>query len=68
MALKCPACGYEYEYKIAKNMLEVIKGDDDFIEIDGNFTIKSQSNGQLERVFLFACPKCGSIKMVQFED
>lgn len=67
MVLKCPSCGYEYECKITEKGLEIIKGDKDFVEIDGNFTTKSQDSEQIERVFLFACPKCGSVKMVQFE-
>ena len=61
-------CGYEFEHKYkqrenSKGYDEVIvKGEKNFIRIEGNFTIKGDFN--IRNVSLFACPVCLTIKMI----
>lgn len=64
--MKCAACDYEYTTKwddAGWCFLPDI-GDTPFIPIDGNFTTEKRGNWQtyIDRISLYACPKCGTIK------
>ena len=65
--MKC-VCGYEYltnfNWDKPNHPLEVVKGDKEFIEINGHFTRTTDDYyPHLEEVSLFACPKCNNIIM-----
>lgn len=65
MIYECKACGYRegFDYNIGYNKEHI--GDEKFKEINGHFTIMSDyAWGEHEtRVYLFACPKCGTVIM-----
>ena len=68
--MKCAACGYEYEQRYGGGMNGteeiVVKGDDKFVRIGGHFTRPESSHGYcsaLQEVQLYACPKCGTVRM-----
>ena len=65
--MKCAVCKYEFEEGIGnKNDWVVLKGDDEFINIEGHFTrIKryEYKPDEREKVNLYACPKCGTVKI-----
>lgn len=64
--MKCAACGYE-KSKPWQNDDEVEKDDEDFIQIKGvDFKAKSEVYWDDDRVYLFACPKCSTVKMERF--
>jgi len=57
--MKC-VCGYEYEegYGDAETV-----GDEEFIRIDIKATRESSGwHGDLINVYIYACPKCGTLK------
>lgn len=59
----CPACKYEFKEGIDENNdWRILKGDDEFIHIEGHFTIDDRGNR--DTVGLYGCPKCNC---VQFE-
>lgn len=67
--MKC-VCGYIYEDEYIKRENKpgfdriVIKGDREFIHISGSFTIASDRYySSVKQVELYACPKCGTIRM-----
>ncbi len=65
-------CGYEYEYEYQptpdgpkKYEKVILKGKEDFIRIQGNFTIENEYHYGVTQISLFACPICSTIKMVE---
>lgn len=62
--MKC-VCGYEHEGGVDEkgNWNNYLKGDKEFIRITGS-TFKIPDDGSYHReVYLFACPKCSTVKM-----
>jgi len=64
---KCP-CGYEFEkgtnWEKEDRPYEVLVGDEEFIEINGNFTVEEGNyHSHLTKVNLYACPKCKNVVM-----
>lgn len=65
MEKKC-LCGYEYEDEYDQKGRNIIKGDEEFISIDGHFTITKTEKWEADRtlkVGIYACPKCNTIQM-----
>lgn len=69
MEKKC-VCGYEYEDEYVKEsgkyITKKVKGDKEFIKIEGHFTITKSYHyepDQTRKVNLHACPKCNTIQM-----
>lgn len=67
--MKC-VCGYEYEDKWnpAGRNYDILKGDEEFIRVEGSFTISRNDwchdwCHRTVAVSLYACPKCGTIRM-----
>ena len=56
-------CGYKYEIDWTDNEGRVIKGDEEFIYIDCHVTIREDFEDK--KVYLHACPKCGTVKMTK---
>ena len=62
--MKCGACGYRYEEWNGENLTSISDGDDEFIDINGHFTIDNTGcYGGEHSVRLLACPKCKTVKM-----
>lgn len=62
--MKCKACGYEHVYAMSKFVPETGKGDEEFTEVEGHFTVTSESSygpDVTRRVHLLACPKCKTV-------
>lgn len=56
--MKC-VCGYTYKIKHGETRKDPdvkLAGDEDFIEIEGTFLTSGRD------VYLYACPKCGTIR------
>jgi hypothetical protein len=68
----CPACKYEHDEEFSKELMDykTIIGDKKFIEVDGHF-IRTRKydyhSDSIEEVSLFACPKCGCVRMGNFD-
>jgi hypothetical protein len=68
--MKC-LCGYYYlkEWEIEnedivfQEELEKNNGEDEFIQIKGSFHTEQKYSGHLNEVYVFACPKCGTLKI-----
>lgn len=64
--MKCGACNYLYEEEWNREDSEMVikEGDDEFITIHGVFLVDNSGwhKGKHE-VYLFACPKCGTIRI-----
>lgn len=63
--MRC-VCGYEYKDKWnpAGMNYDILKGDEEFIRVDGSFTIsRNDCYHRTVAVGLYACPKCGTIRM-----
>lgn len=61
--MKC-LCGYEKYESFDREKPD--KGDEDFIEVDGNFTVDQKYDNypkETIKVSLYACPKCKTIKV-----
>lgn len=62
-------CGYVHKviYVNGYRETETIEGDEEFIQVRGNFTAKSPdmmySEGKLYSITLISCPKCGTVKV-----
>lgn len=59
-------CGYEHETEFVDKELKTTKGDEPFIRIEGSvFRIRNETSyfSNYDDVSLYACPKCGTIKM-----
>lgn len=54
----CKACGYVYADRWTEKGLEIIKGDDEFIELE-EVVKKGIYDNTL--VKMYACPKCGTV-------
>lgn len=65
----CATCKYEYirAYDYDTQELDTSKGDEEFVLIQGHFTIENHHN-EIQKVSLYACPKCGTVQMKQYED
>jgi hypothetical protein len=69
--MKCN-CGYEYEEGINENnngKWETLKGKEKFIKIEGTFFIKKEydySPDEIKQINLYACPKCGSVRISDY--
>lgn len=65
--MKCAVCNYEYEEEyVNENGRKFYKptiGDDEFIKINGSFTIEGDWYGTIQEVNMYACPKCGTVRM-----
>ena len=64
--MKC-VCGYEYTRDemdwIDEAYVDVEDaGDEKFLKLNITATINKGSYGDLEEVFIYACPKCGTLK------
>ena len=61
--MKCNTCKYEYleEWDIINKKYIIIKGDKEFININGDFSV--YMNQQDTSVSLCACPKCKTVIM-----
>ena len=67
MKQKC-LCGYIHETELFKKEKGYDKvtthGDEAFIEVNGNFTRKTDYHlSSITEVQVYACPKCGTLKM-----
>lgn len=64
MEMKCQACGYEHKTDYLHHFDNpVIKGGEEFILIGGRFFIDDKSNyPPIREIYLFICPKCGTVK------
>ena len=60
---KCKACGHEKGHEWVEDEYKGVNpGGKEFIEIKGNFTVKSSGyHQQLEEVYLYACPICKAV-------
>jgi len=69
MVPKCAGCGYEPEYDIKEK--KMIENDKAFVKIftEGDFYIlPPDSDGEEDfDVHLYACPRCGTVKMTTKE-
>ena len=65
--MKCNACEYEYTdgFDYERKVFLPKIGDKRFVIIRGSFTIERELNwgSALEEVTIYACPKCGTLKM-----
>ena len=65
--MKC-ICGYEHEteWNSKQRYNETIKGDEKFTEIKGTFLVKTEydySAPDIRQISLYACPKCGTVRI-----
>lgn len=61
--MKC-LCGYEKYESFGRDKPDI--GDEDFIEIDGHFTVDQKYDNyptETIKVSLYACPKCKTVKV-----
>lgn len=62
--MKCGACGYEkgHKYDEESNYIEVNPNGEEFIKINGHFTVTEGDYHQYEeKVGLYACPECKTV-------
>jgi hypothetical protein len=61
--MKC-LCGYEHESGLDKdaNYKENLLGDEPFSRIQGSTFKKYLGMGETNEIYLYICPKCGTIK------
>lgn len=67
--MKC-VCGYEHvaEYVRETKTCKSIIGDKEFLRIEGSFVVSKERDygpDDLKKVTLYACPECGTIKMIK---
>jgi len=61
--MRC-VCGYEYKEEYIKmGEYKVTIGDEDFIEVIGSFHTQEKAWEREERVSIWACPKCKTIRL-----
>jgi hypothetical protein len=60
--MKC-GCGYEKACRVEDDGTVKQIGDEKFIVIEGEFKVMSSTGWDSHTIDLFACPKCGAIKM-----
>jgi len=58
--MKCAVCDYKYKETI--NGAVVSDDDKNFIQMINSFHRKLE-DGTLDEVYLFACPRCGTVKI-----
>lgn len=67
--MKCATCNYEYKDEYVNEngarFYKPIIGDNEFIQINGNFTIKIEGDwyNAIQEIDLYACPKCGTVRI-----
>lgn len=59
--LKCAACGYDSAHEFVKHGEREKPEKDSFIQLDG---MEYQSYGDVNDRAVFACPKCGTLKIM----
>jgi len=62
--MKCHACGYRYnepDNSSGEKKL-ITDGSDTFVKVINTFHRKTE-DGSLDEVYLFACPRCGTVRM-----
>jgi len=62
--MKCSACNYVVNE--SENGKNIVDGQEQFIQLINSFHYKSK-DGSLEEAYLFACPKCGTVKLLSWE-
>lgn len=64
--MKC-VCGYEHEtvWLPKQKYVKIIKGDEEFKEIEGTFLMDEGDyfHKRTVQVGIYACPKCGTLKI-----
>jgi len=62
--MKCAVCGYRYNEPDTSSGAEkfVSDGDKEFIKLINTFH-RRDSQGSLDEAYLFACPKCKTVRM-----
>jgi hypothetical protein len=61
--MKC-ICGYEHQSGFDDGeWKENIIGDERFIKVDGVIFMRDMHTNEEDRVYLYACPKCGTVRM-----
>jgi len=63
--MKC-VCGYEHTGGVDENgkYKDHLVGDKVFAKIEGSTFKRYLGMGETEEIYLYACPKCGTIKTV----
>ncbi len=61
--LKCATCGYDSTYEYPKHGEHEQPEKEPFIQLDG---MEHQSYGDVNDMAVFACPKCGTLKIVVY--
>jgi hypothetical protein len=67
MDIKCAACGHTKINSYDFDAQEYVNKGEDFIRIDGSFTIPNEDSyyyPPVRKVYLYACPICGTVKMI----
>ena len=65
----CAACKYEVEREWDSGVRLFVKGDEDFLNIEGSFHRESEhrdGGSYTKKVYIHACPKCGTLKIGDF--
>ncbi|MCR4434845.1 MAG: hypothetical protein QHH06_04845 [Clostridiales bacterium] len=62
--MKCAVCNYRYKEpdETSKDQKLVSDGEKEFIKVINSFHRKAE-DGHLDEVYLFACPKCGTVRL-----
>jgi hypothetical protein len=62
--MKCAVCGYRYNEpdKSSNGEKFISDGDEEFIKLINTFH-RRDSQGSLDEAYLFACPKCKTVRM-----
>ena len=58
--MKCVACNYTF--KEPQEIKSENSEDGQFLKLINNFHFKDK-DGNLEEAYIFACPKCGTLRM-----
>lgn len=64
--MRCVVCDYKYkEPTEIEDKIQLVSDDiEGFVKIEGNFIIKTgYYKNFIDEVSLYACPKCGTVKM-----
>jgi len=62
--MKCAVCGYRYNEpdKSSKEEKFISDGNEEFIKLINTFH-RRDSQGSLDEAYLFACPRCKTVRM-----
>lgn len=58
--MKCAACSYSFEEQ--QEAKSSSSENEKFLKLINNFHFKDK-DGNLEEAYIFACPKCGTLRM-----